>query len=843
MSIFARDSGAWPGVCPEKFAGTGLKARLGIGLRLTWSFVVSGLIRSVESMRKSYGVLGLRACAALLLMCVVGHASAQEPTCSQGATVSGTFVAGWFHNNPAQGRGQDGYWPNAPAGSLIYGPPTADAAVVSAAGPEVVGSGLVASATNGTSSWGTRFIYQAASGTLRNSTFADAVANNRFLTYSFTTPADLSPRTFFKRTGFGGWGLERWQYTVQVSTVADFSSNVTTITNAATVNGGGALDRYAFVATDTGAFPFLRANTTYFIRVYLFNQTQDPYPGNPPFAAAFFDDFQIGTGTCPLPTLTVTKLSNGGTGTFSFTGTNGFSAQNITTATAGTAVTAATQRLGATNTATTLTETLPPTGFVLSGIRCTGLPSGTPTYSVNGASGGSVVLPSSAMTATADIACTFTNTLTAPVTLRKAWVNGKANDAVSLSIAGGSGATTGSSVAGGASTNATATANVGATVTLTEAFTTGVAGNYTTTIECADANNSAVTVSGTGMSRTITVPSTAVTCTYTNSRIAQQLNLAKRWEPGAVDGHTASATTTGGTANPAFSSTAPAATTGTAVTVYAGDVVAFPAETFGGGAISANYNVAVACAGGSELPSGAVGRSVTIAASATATTCTYTNTPILKTVALRKQWSGARLGDDASITISRAGSVFGTFDSNADAANEIDTDPIAADVLVGETVRLAETLVASNSGLYDSALTCTGAADTDPADGLTIAAGDGVIVCTFTNTQRTTDLSITKTNTPANGASDQTADTVVGGTDTTYSVVVTNHAATAVIGAVVRDTPQAGLDCSAANAVTCAGAACPPGAITVGDLANGVTLGQLAAGATATLSFACAVQR
>jgi uncharacterized repeat protein (TIGR01451 family) len=130
------------------------------------------------------------------------------------------------------------------------------------------------------------------------------------------------------------------------------------------------------------------------------------------------DDFQFGTAICPLPTVTVTKVSNGGTGTFSFTGSNGFAAQSITTVTPGTGVDGATQVMTAANTATTITEAAP-TGFALATINCTGLPSGTPTYTVNGVNGGNVVLPAAAMTPTANITCTFTNGLLANLSITK----------------------------------------------------------------------------------------------------------------------------------------------------------------------------------------------------------------------------------------------------------------------------------------------------------------------------------------------------------------------------------------------------------------------------------------
>lgn len=323
-----------------------------------------------------------------------------------------------------------------------------------------------------------------------------------------------------------------------------------------------------------------------------------------------------------------------------------------------------------------------------------------------------------------------------PVVLTKAWTNGIAGDAVSLSISGGLVPTAGSSTVGGAATNATAVAVAGSTLTLTEAFTTGAAANYTSSLECRrNSDNAVVATSGTGLSRTVTMPSgtsltctwtnarksatlvvrktwvnalttnavtvattglvnnaslasvansanetdtnaavtvyaaeaatlaesftsgsgsnytqalactgnatplagavlsvnsadTAIVCTFTNSRIAQQLRLAKAWS-GATSGHTASATTSGGTANPSFSSTAPTATNGSYVNVRAGDVVTLPAETWGGGAIAALYNATVECTGGSPLASGATGRTLTIQGSSTATTCTYTNAYVL----------------------------------------------------------------------------------------------------------------------------------------------------------------------------------------------------------------------
>jgi uncharacterized repeat protein (TIGR01451 family) len=116
------------------------------------------------------------------------------------------------------------------------------------------------------------------------------------------------------------------------------------------------------------------------------------------------------------------------------------------------------------------------------------------------------------------------------------------------------------------------------------------------------------------------------------------------------------------------------------------------------------------------------------------------------------------------------------------------------------------------------------------------------------NVSNLADLSITKTNTPLAGPNDQAADTVASGTQTTYSVVVTNNGPGPAINAVISDTPGAGLTCPPANVVTCTSAAagaCPAGPLTVANLTAGITLGTLPATAgsnTATFSFNCTVQ-
>lgn len=135
----------------------------------------------------------------------------------------------------------------------------------------------------------------------------------------------------------------------------------------------------------------------------------------PPDGGNFLDaaDFGIGVGLPVLPTVTVTKVSNGGVGTFNFTGINGFTPQSITTATTGVGVAGATQTLTAAGVSTTITEAAPPAGYTLASIVCTGLGTGGTQTPVIGMR--TVTLDAAATAAGAAIACTFTNTFTPPL--------------------------------------------------------------------------------------------------------------------------------------------------------------------------------------------------------------------------------------------------------------------------------------------------------------------------------------------------------------------------------------------------------------------------------------------
>ncbi len=109
-----------------------------------------------------------------------------------------------------------------------------------------------------------------------------------------------------------------------------------------------------------------------------------------------------------LPSLTVRKISNGGTSTFSFSGTNGWVTQPVSTVTPGVARDSQSETLLDVNVPTTITEAAP-FGYTLESIACTGLGAGTATPTVNGVNGGSVLISAAAAVSGNNIVCTFTN--------------------------------------------------------------------------------------------------------------------------------------------------------------------------------------------------------------------------------------------------------------------------------------------------------------------------------------------------------------------------------------------------------------------------------------------------
>lgn len=171
-------------------------------------------------------------------------------------------------------------------------------------------------------------------------------------------------------------------------------------------------------------------------------------------------------------------------------------------------------------------------------------------------------------------------------------------------------------------------------------------------------------------------------------------------------------------------------------------------------------------------PNYTVGHTVTCGTAARTTT-TYTVTDNDSRVTLRKQWTNAIVGDDAAVTLSRSAVMIDTLNSDAGTAGELDTDATPTPAVIGETLTLAETLAGGNVGDYSATLGCTGASDSNLANGLTIAAGETNIVCTYTNS-RNTRLSITKTSSISSDGISLANPKALPASTVRYCILVTN---------------------------------------------------------------------
>ena len=109
-----------------------------------------------------------------------------------------------------------------------------------------------------------------------------------------------------------------------------------------------------------------------------------------------------------LPSVIVTKTSNGGVGTFNFTGTNGAPAQSLTTVTAGTNIAGSPQLLTSPAAQTVISEAANP-DYSLTAIGCANLGSGG-TAAVDLAAR-TVTLNAAAISPGVAVICTFTNAI------------------------------------------------------------------------------------------------------------------------------------------------------------------------------------------------------------------------------------------------------------------------------------------------------------------------------------------------------------------------------------------------------------------------------------------------
>jgi uncharacterized repeat protein (TIGR01451 family) len=235
----------------------------------------------------------------------------------------------------------------------------------------------------------------------------------------------------------------------------------------------------------------------------------------------------------------------------------------------------------------------------------------------------------------------------------------------------------------------------------------------------------------------------------------------------------ANITVTGGTASLGTDYTTPSGTAAFTVTIPAGTynntAIPLGIAITDDDALEPSETIALSLVAGTGYTVG----HTTTCGSAAQTATTYTITDDDSRVTLRKQWTNAIVGDDATLTISRSAVVIDTFNSDAGAASELDTDATPTAVVFGETLTLAETLGGANVGSYNATLACSGAADTNLSNGLTIGTGETNVVCTFTNS-RNTRLSVTKSSSVIDDGVSAANDKAISSSEIRYCILVTN---------------------------------------------------------------------
>ncbi len=310
----------------------------------------------------------------------------------------------------------------------------------------------------------------------------------------------------------------------------------------------------------------------------------------------------------------------------------------------------------------------------------------------------------------------------------------------------------------------------------------------------------------------------------------------------ATAGTVREATTTGAGVGQQASTGALAVTTGT--TYYLRDLMAAGSTSTLVGA----YTASIACTrnGTAFTPAGSAPTWNVTAAANDQIICTITNTarPILR---LRKELPDGRLqaGDQFTLTIGGPGAGSGatvtTTGATATPAQVAVVSPATAGSSYNFTETAAGGAVLAN---YTTTYACTNARAGGQAPSgnatsfaVTPVAGDQ-LDCTFRNVPvPRADLAVTKTVNPT---------TVVSGSVVTYTVTVVNNGPGAANGALVRDTPGAGLDClDPVTTAACAasdGAACPTPTVPVADLTGtGVPVPTFPAGGRVVLTLQCRV--
>ena len=441
---------------------------------------------------------------------------------------------------------------------------------------------------------------------------------------------------------------------------------------------------------------------------------------------------------------------------------------------------------------------------------------------VNSATGASVPVTSNQITMPTPpigIVCTYTNTRkSATLQLKKQWSNAKVGDSASLTATGivNGAAASFDSTAGSANeldAGTSVTVYAGEVATLGE--TVNPAANYTSTGPVCTGTSGL-----SGSTLTVGAADTTIVCTYTNTRKSTTLQLKKQWANANV-GDTAALTATGITnsAGAALNSTAGSANeldAGSAVTVFAGEVATL-GETVNP---AANYTSAgPVCTNTGGLS----GSTLTVGAADGPIVCTYTNTRKQGTLQVRKTWVNAQVGDSASISVTGiVNAATAGLNSTANSANETDPGSVVA-MYAGEMATFSESVTPSAN--YTSSFECVASAGAAAGVAFAKAVGDTYtmpstpvdVVCTYTNTRKSTTLQLKKQWSNAN----------VGDTASLTATGIINSA-----GAALSSTADAAGDLDSGTAVTVFAGEVATLGETVNPAANYTSTGPVCTGTT-----------
>jgi uncharacterized repeat protein (TIGR01451 family) len=404
----------------------------------------------------------------------------------------------------------------------------------------------------------------------------------------------------------------------------------------------------------------------------------------------------------------------------------------------------------------TLNETVTPGANYNSSLACG---AHALTYSAGARTGSIAIAPADATTT---VTCTYTNTRkSATLTVEKTWNDPVGGESVVLAASGGlSAGLTGNAtstspnplVAPGAPTM---TVFAGETITVSESFDDApAAGMFSTTLSCATPGTVGNVVSG---SIVLGSDPANTTCTFHNVRKSATLTLRKSWTNGdESDKVVLSITGTG----PVTTQTAqvPDGGDGLSVdtasqTVYAGQDVLL-SELFNANNLGTYTIASFACDDGTPDSWSVNDTNLVLSLLnggdvADAITCTVSNVRTASTLTLEKEWVDPAAGP-AAVTLHAAGSDANAADSDQIVSTSPAGESITIDVLSGETVSISEVFDTTGGKLgaenYATTLDCTGLDQQSGVydDQLVIADNPSPITCTFTNTRKSTTLTLEK---------------------------------------------------------------------------------------------------